>query len=246
MYKKGNSQINLSSVFFGSDQSRYTGIALFGTILILCLAILFSSSKIPIDQRLAFVVFILLVSVPSILMSLLELTCIVTGGNYNTRWWCWLLAWVIAIVIIIYCLSVVITLLMSMANFDLANRRADEEEENKAIDIDTANQIAEDVIEKYNSDSNVYKTSVDALSVAADNIIGVAAEKVFGGGKDSFVDTPMPSANEILKAEQAPPAPSAPSAPPAPPVPKAPSVPEVPQQDLGITGYGGGDGYATF
>lgn len=207
MYKKGNSQINLSSVFFGSDQSRYTGIALFGTILILCLAILFSSSKIPIDQRLAFIVFILLVSVPSILMSLLELTCIVTGGDYNTRWWCWLLAWVIAIVIIIYCLTVVITLLMSMANFDLANRRADEEKENKTIDIDTANQIAEDVIEQYKSDTgkgSIYNDTNDALATLADGTIGVAAKTMLGSGSDSFTDNidEMETASAILKAEQ--------------------------------------------
>lgn len=205
MYKKGNSQINLSSVFFGSDQSRYTGIALFGTILILCLAILFSSSKIPIDQRLAFIVFILLVSVPAILMSLLELTCIVTGGDYNTRWWCWLLAWVIAIVIIIYCLTVVITLLMSMANFDLANRRADEEKENKTIDIDTANQIAEDVIEKYNSDTGNGGIYDGAIAKLADDTIGVAAKTMFGSGSDSFtdnIDNDMETASAILKAEQ--------------------------------------------
>lgn len=208
MYKKGNSQINLSSVFFGSDQSRYTGIALFGTILILCLAILFSSSKIPIDQRLAFIVFILLVSVPSILMSLLELTCIVTGGDYNTRWWCWLLAWVIAIVIIIYCLTVVITLLMSMANFDLANRRADEEKENKSIDIDTANQIAEDVIEQYKSDTNngsIYDTTNNAIARLADGTFGVAAKTMLGSGSDSFtdnIDEDLETASAILKAEQ--------------------------------------------
>lgn len=206
MYKKGSSQINLSSVFFGSDQSRYTGIALFGTILILCLAILFSSSKIPIDQRLAFIVFILLVSVPSILMSLLELTCIVTGGDYNTRWWCWLLAWVIAIVIIIYCLTVVITLLMSMANFDLANRRADEEKENKSIDIDTANQIAEDVIEQYKSDTNngsIYDTTNNAIARLADGTFGVAAKTMLGSGSDSFADMEeIESANDILNHEE--------------------------------------------
>ena len=50
---------NLSDVFLGSEQSRYAGIALFITILIICLAVIFTSSKIPIEQRLVFVIFIL-------------------------------------------------------------------------------------------------------------------------------------------------------------------------------------------
>ena len=78
--------INISDIFFGSEQSKYAGIALFMTIMILCVIILFSSSRIPIGDRFMFVLFILIISVPSILMSLFELTCIVTGGNLNTRW----------------------------------------------------------------------------------------------------------------------------------------------------------------
>ena len=114
---------NLSDVFLGSEQSKYAGIALFITILIICLSILFTSSKIPIGQRLLFVVFIIIISIPSILMSLFELTCIVTGGNYNTRWWCWLLAWVLAVMIIIYCIMIIISLFISMSNYDLANEK---------------------------------------------------------------------------------------------------------------------------
>jgi hypothetical protein len=48
---------NISDVFLGSEQSKYAGIALFITILIICLAVLFTSSKIPIEQRLVFVIF---------------------------------------------------------------------------------------------------------------------------------------------------------------------------------------------
>ena len=228
MYKKGNSQINLSSVFFGSEQSKYTGIALFGTIFILCLAILFSSSKIPIDQRLAFVIFILLVSIPSILMSLFELTCIVTGGNYNTRWWCWLLAWVIAVIIIFYCISVIIGLIMSMSGFDLANKRADEVEEDTSIDIESANKIAEDVIEKYYSEKNNgaekgYMDMIsDGVSDVADGTIGkiVGNQQIAGfRNRSEYFEEEMPPTSVP---------PSAPPSAPQPPKqldsPMAPSV----------------------
>lgn len=152
MYKNRSPQISLNALFFGSEQSKYAGVALFGTIFILCLAILFSNSKIPIDQRLAFVIFIMLVAIPSILMSLFELTCIVTGGNIKYRWWCWLLAWVIAVVIILYCLMVVISLIMSMANFDIANQRVENNEENNKIDAKTADEYAKNVIKQYEED----------------------------------------------------------------------------------------------
>jgi len=153
MNKNRTPQISLNALFFGSEQSKYAGIALFGTIFVLCLAILFSSSKIPIDQRLAFVIFILLVAIPSILMSLFELTCIVTGGNIKYRWWCWLLAWVIAVVIILYCIMVVVSLIMSMANFDIANQRAENNEENNQIDAKTADEYAKNVIKQYEDET---------------------------------------------------------------------------------------------
>lgn len=149
---------NLSDVFLGSEQSKYAGIALFITILIICLAILFTSSKIPIEQRIVFVIFILIITIPSILMSLFELTCIVTGGNYNTRWWCWALAWVLAIMIIFYCIMIIISLFISMTNYDLANERINEDIANNKID-DTndntnANNYAKNIMITYEQDLN--------------------------------------------------------------------------------------------
>lgn len=159
MYKNRSPQISLNALFFGSEQSKYAGIALFGTIFVLCLAILFSSSKIPIDQRLAFVIFIMIISIPSILMSLFELTCIVTGGNANTRWWCWLLAWVISVVIILYCLMIILSLLMSMSSFEIANQRADNNTENNKIDSKTADEYAKNVIKQYEDEKVIMEDS---------------------------------------------------------------------------------------
>lgn len=143
---------NLSDVFLGSEQSKYAGIALFITILIICLSILFTSSKIPIEQRLLFVIFIIIISIPSILMSLFELTCIVTGGNYNTRWWCWLLAWVLAVMIIIYCIMIIISLFISMSNYDLANERISEDIATNSVDNAKANTYAKNIMNSYEQD----------------------------------------------------------------------------------------------
>jgi len=148
---------SISDVFLGSEQSKYAGIALFITILIICLAILFTSSKIPIEQRLVFVLFVLILTIPSILMSLFELTCIVTGGNYNTRWWCWALAWVLAIIIIFYCVMIIISLFLSMTSYDLANERISEDIANSKVDTTTdntnANNYAKNLMTSYEQDS---------------------------------------------------------------------------------------------
>ena len=91
-------------------------------------------------------------------MSLFELTCIVTGGNMNTRWWCWLLAWVISVVIILYCLMIILSLLMSMSSFEIANQRADNNIENNKIDSKTADEYAKNVIKQYEDETkNIVK-----------------------------------------------------------------------------------------
>ena len=155
---RGTSTTNLSDVFLGSEQSKYAGIALFITILIICLAILFTSSKIPIEQRIVFVLFILIITVPSILMSLFELTCIVTGGNYNTRWWCWALAWVLAVMMIFYCIMIIISLFISMTNYDMANERITDDQSNSKVDTTTeninANNYAKNIMNSYEQDLN--------------------------------------------------------------------------------------------
>jgi hypothetical protein len=142
----GSRTININDIFFGSEQSKYAGIALFMTIMILCVIILFSSSRIPIGDRFMFVLFILIISVPSILMSLFELTCIVTGGNLNTRWWCWLLAWVLAVIIIVYCVMIIISMLISMSEYDMANDRLDYSMEKNKMGKDEANLYAKKII----------------------------------------------------------------------------------------------------
>jgi hypothetical protein len=146
---------NLSDVFLGSDQSKYAGIALFITILIICLSVLFTSSKIPIEQRLVFVIFILIISIPSILMSLLELTCIVSGGNYNSKWWCWLLAWVLSIMIIFYCIMIIISLFISMSSYDLANERISDDLVKNNVDNTNANNYAKDIMNSYEKDPDI-------------------------------------------------------------------------------------------
>ena len=151
----------LSDVFFGTQQSRYAAIAYFITIAIICFAVIFSSSDVPIEQRFVVVLFILIITIPSVLFSLFELTCIVTGGNENTRWWCYWLGWFLSIMLIIYCLFIIISLFFSMSSYDLAVSRINDDENQHKIDKIGANNYAKDVMKKYDEDIANNQISVD-------------------------------------------------------------------------------------
>ena len=82
-------------------------------------------------------------------MSLFELTCIVTGGNYTTRWWCWLLAWVISVIIIIYCILIIISMFISISNFEMANERINYTEEKNKMNKEEAEMYAKNMLNSH-------------------------------------------------------------------------------------------------
>jgi len=95
---------------------------------------------------------IILTAVPSILFSLFELTCIVTGGTKTSKWWCYWLAWFITIVIILYCLFIIISMFYSMESYNTAMMRITEDDDNSKITKTDANTYAQNLmsIEKDN------------------------------------------------------------------------------------------------
>ena len=58
--------------------------------------------------------------VPSVFLTLFELTCIVTVGTEPNHWWCYAFAWVLAAFIIIYCIFIVIISLISLFTYNNA------------------------------------------------------------------------------------------------------------------------------
>jgi len=96
------------SIFTGSSQSRYAGLAIFFAVIVVSLVILFGKDSIPFSQKLSFVLLIFLISLPAILMTLFQLTCLVRGaGENNERWWCGVYAWIISIILVLYCILLV-------------------------------------------------------------------------------------------------------------------------------------------
>jgi hypothetical protein len=107
--------MNFSDIFIGTPQSKYAGIAILVTLLMVALAIMVSKEKVPFVNKFVIAVILILVSLPGILFSLFQLTCIVTGaGSKNQRWWCSAYAWFITILIVIYAVIVVILMVLSL------------------------------------------------------------------------------------------------------------------------------------
>ena len=99
---------NFINIFIGTSQSKYAFIAILLAIIITLCILLFTSS-ISIKNALLLTCIILLISLPGIALSLLQLTCIVTGsGNKLQRWWCSAYAWVLTGIIIYYAACVII------------------------------------------------------------------------------------------------------------------------------------------
>jgi len=106
------------NAFIGVPQSRYAAFAVITAMIVVSLTILFGNEAVPLSQKFAFVFMLFLVSLPGLLLSLFQLTCIVVGaGRNNQRPWCSIYAWIISILLIIYC-----ALLIILAVFSLSSR----------------------------------------------------------------------------------------------------------------------------
>ena len=132
--------------FFGSDQSLYTAYAIMAAIIAICITILLTATDISVGNRILIVLFVIITLVPSIFLTLFEITCMVTGGTEPNRWWCYAFAWILAAFIIIYCVFVVIISLISLFTYNNAIDNVNEaEKKNKLSDTDT-NHIAKQII----------------------------------------------------------------------------------------------------
>jgi len=107
--------MTVSSIFVGSPQSRYAAMAIITAVLVVSLSIVFGAHAMPLSQKFIFIILISLLSIPGILFSLLQLTCLVTGaGSNDKRWWCSLYAWLMSIMIIIYSIVIVVVSIQSL------------------------------------------------------------------------------------------------------------------------------------
>uniref|UniRef100_A0A6C0CQY6 Uncharacterized protein n=1 Tax=viral metagenome TaxID=1070528 RepID=A0A6C0CQY6_9ZZZZ len=104
------------SLFFGVPQSKYAGMAILVSLAAVALSVLFGKERVPLSQKLIVVLLLVLLSLPAILVTLFQLTCLVTGAGFrNQRWWCSGYAWLISAVVILYSVLLVVMTVISFS-----------------------------------------------------------------------------------------------------------------------------------
>ena len=149
--------------FFGSDQSLYTAYAIIAAIISICVTILFTSTDIPVGSRLLMILFVVITLVPSIFLTLFEITCIVTGGTEPNNWWCYTFGWILAAFIIIYCIFVVIISIMSLVTYNKAIDNVNNDEEKNKVNPQEANHIAKQIMATQKPVEKFYDTGYDNM-----------------------------------------------------------------------------------
>ena len=138
----------LVNAVIGSTQSKYAAIILSITVFLLCLSILFMESDYTLGKKLFAILLILLMLLPGLILTLVEITCIVTGTQNGKNWWCSLLAWVIAIFIFIYCIMILVTSVNSHYTYKSAGKKVNDYDKGKIMSQEEANDVAEVLLEE--------------------------------------------------------------------------------------------------
>lgn len=142
------------SYFIGTPQSKYASVAMILAVLVICLAIIFTNTDVPVGNRIAVAVFVLLMSIFPIAISLFELTCIVTGGRSDKYNLCGIFAWFVTILIVIYSFLLILVTLTSMFTYKQAYDKLEVAERFTTMSKDAANDIAKNMLaEKFEEPS---------------------------------------------------------------------------------------------
>jgi uncharacterized protein (UPF0333 family) len=147
--------MNFLNIFVGTSQSNFAAIAIMLSLLMVCLYVLFINTNIDAGKRFMIIFFILIASIPSILLTLFEITCMVTGGTRNKNPWCYWYAWILVAIIIVYSIIVIISVFISMFTYNNASMHIQESENKEIPSNEEANDYAKKMIEHYNNISDV-------------------------------------------------------------------------------------------
>lgn len=108
--------MTILDIFVGAPQSKYAAIAVFASLLAVSVAILIGRDAMQLSQKFAFVLLIFLASAPGLLLTLFQLTCMVTGSDKGKNWWCGAYSWIVAGLIIVYSILLVTIAVISLAS----------------------------------------------------------------------------------------------------------------------------------
>jgi hypothetical protein len=138
--------MNLTNLFIGSEQSKYASIAIFCAIIAICLCVLFTDNEMTFGQRLMIIFVIIIYTLPYVLLSLFELTCI-SAYNNNKSGACWWFGFIISAVIIFISVIVIISSIMSMLTYTDASNKINVSEDLSKLSPQKADDVAKIMME---------------------------------------------------------------------------------------------------
>jgi hypothetical protein len=102
-------------IFIGAPQSKYAALAITVALLSVAVAMLVGKDSLPLGQKFIAILLMFFVALPGLLLSLFQLTCLVTGTGYgNKKWWCGAYAWIGTIIAFLYALVIVAIAVISI------------------------------------------------------------------------------------------------------------------------------------
>ena len=143
-------------ILFGTPQSLYASYAIIAALITICVTIMLIRTDLTTANRFLFVFLVVLMLIPSIVLTLFQLTCMVTGGSKNERWWCWLYAWIVSVFIIIYCIFVIVISFMTLFTYNSAINKVEVQEKLSMMSAGDSEQIARSMmnIEGFTADTS--------------------------------------------------------------------------------------------
>lgn len=165
------------NIFIGAPQSKYSAMAILAVVIIVSLTMLLGKEPIPLSQKFAMVLLIFLISLPGILLTLFQMTCLVTGAGFrNQRWWCSAYAWILSGLLILYCIFMIVIAILTLTTGEkVLNDVENVSAENFEAVMEKANADAIKLFAEKKVEDNV------ASSEAAPEKKEVATFKVQGG-----------------------------------------------------------------
>jgi hypothetical protein len=146
--------MNLTNLFIGSEQSKYASIAIFCAIIAICLCVLFTNNEMTFGQRLMIIFVIIIYTLPYVLLSLFELTCI-SSYNNNKSGACWWYGSIISAFIIFISLTVIISSLMSMLTYTDATNKIEISDKITHMSSEKADDVAKNMMEEESVEKKV-------------------------------------------------------------------------------------------
>ena len=183
--------MSLGAIFASVPQSKLAGLTILLTLGLISVFILAGKDKISFGQKLAIVLLLVLLALPTILLTLFQINCVVTGaGLSNQRWWCSLYAWIVAALIVFYCIMLVF---VSVTSFAKGESVLSKDAAHQAADVMTREffntmESAED-----EEPEKMDMPKVDVLGSGAGLLkesfaSGAVSKKKVAAGSDGFAD----------------------------------------------------------